>query len=354
MRSHNNIHQWVGIVALIPIIIIILAVVLPRVDIILEGWHEANGNPFQWYCWVIRSVKIGDIFALISGLFTYYGTLILAVVTIKQNDNILGVSKRQLWIQDAEAREKNRPELSLTNLYVAGGTYEEAESLSFDPSDHCKLLYPIKQERNREQAREEEKITSNYEFEDIPNIAWGIVGIQNLSRVRARSVCCFSSQVMPQWMTFFVGDFEYWGKRLVAVLCGDSWKIEKKLRNIKATRNLQSDELKTVIDKITYKNLEIIQYVKTYYGDIVEKNTVYIPFVVEQGIGVEYETMVSYNNPYGHSFYNILNVRVKLIGEKFTMDATLSPQYDWLVNTDSAVPKRKVSCCYQTVELKLK
>lgn len=80
-------------------------------------------------------VKTSDWITLLAGLFTYYGTVILAVVTVSQNDKLIEFQDRQEKrevLQDRreerqEERDKTNQEISIRQLDIAERQKEIAD-----------------------------------------------------------------------------------------------------------------------------------------------------------------------------------------------------------------------------------
>lgn len=74
-------------------------------------------------CTNIIQIHSSDWIVLLAGLFTFYGTVILALVTVSQNDTLQKISSKQLEFAERQEEiseiillEKNRPNFEITSL----------------------------------------------------------------------------------------------------------------------------------------------------------------------------------------------------------------------------------------------
>ena len=56
--------------------------------------------------------------SLIAGYLTYYGTIVLAMVTVMQNRTISEISKKQMLLQEKSLNESNRPYFRIFGYYL--------------------------------------------------------------------------------------------------------------------------------------------------------------------------------------------------------------------------------------------
>lgn len=73
-----------------------------------------------------------EIVTFLSGIFTYYGTVILALVTIMQNDRLTALQERSAQIEETKIKEAYRPRFVIDTIVSPGnnGEYElETESI---------------------------------------------------------------------------------------------------------------------------------------------------------------------------------------------------------------------------------
>lgn len=332
-----------------PLIVIALFVVLPRFSSLVSVWKSCDNNILSMYKLIMNQVDTGDILALIAGILTYYGTISLAIVTIVQNDKIMDITRREAEIQEIKARNDNRPKLVLSGLHVMYGTYKDAKSWRSCPTDTYIRLDGAEPKGEDKKAGTNPNLIAKHVFPIIPDVAWGIAELKNTEEARACSIYCCSSYPLQFWMDLVRPIKRKIGSLLYYLAVG----LEDEIKTLKEGKDVQPDNIQAIINKMQYENLEYKQFFFMNYGSLEKDNCVHIPFIVEQGIGVDYGSRVIYRNQYGHVFSNFLRLDMSLVGKEISLDASLSSQDDWKSH-GQAMGAYGLTHCYQRVELKEK
>ncbi len=80
-------------------------------------------------CKSIISISASDWIALISGLLAYYGTVLLAAVTVKQNEELFELQKRHDEIEEIGLRNNNQPNFRIVGITTSQNNKEEPVNL---------------------------------------------------------------------------------------------------------------------------------------------------------------------------------------------------------------------------------
>ena len=79
--------------------------------------------------------------SLLAGYLTYYGTIVLAMVTVMQNRTISEISKKQMLLQEKSLNESNRPYFRIFGYYLHMQLGKNAP--------YCGAFNPIPEEQRR-------------------------------------------------------------------------------------------------------------------------------------------------------------------------------------------------------------
>lgn len=85
-----------------------------------------------------RNINYSEWLTLIVGFLSYYGTIILAYVTVSQNAIISELTQKQLELQEKDLNSGNRPWFSVSTFRVfqqLGKSFPYVECCSFDAKD---------------------------------------------------------------------------------------------------------------------------------------------------------------------------------------------------------------------------